>query len=126
MNKQAAKELLDLIMLDEFVARREALNLWSRRWIATMYVEAAVDGNALFGGILDGQATNGILREIFAGLMHDEAHVLNWGNPADENGKPRKNVLACEMHCIMQVPKDPGDIDKAAQAMKAMAKGEKP
>jgi hypothetical protein len=41
---QAAQELLDLIMLEDFVARRKALDAWTRRWIATARVDFIADG----------------------------------------------------------------------------------
>lgn len=121
MNSSAAKELLDVIMLDEFVARRKALDAWSRRWIATMHVEFVHDGETPKGELpeLYREAKKLLLTEIFDGLARDEVHVLHWGRLISN-----KNSLACEVHFVMQEPRDVNAGADATQRMLEMAKGE--
>jgi hypothetical protein len=115
MNPRAAKELLDVIMLDEFVARRKALDDWSRRWVATMHVEALnVHSLSEARG-----AKKQLLTEILNGLVQDEVNVLHWG-PLIGN----KNSLACQMHVIMQEPRDIDAGADATRRMLKMAKGD--
>src|SRR3954469_19100685 len=97
MNPRAAKELLDVIMLDEYVARRKALDDWSRRWIATMHVEALNVHNLSEAR----EAKKQLLTEILNGLVQDEVNVLHWGHLISNN-----NSLACEMHVVMQQPRE--------------------
>lgn len=104
MNSQAAKELLDLIMLDDYVARKQALDDWSRRWLATMHVEFKWDGSrklapgALFEIVKSGQEE--LLRLVLKGLQEDRIHVLHWGKLPDDD-----NSIVLEMHCVMQKPR---------------------
>lgn len=80
MNPRAAQELLDLIMLDEFVARRKALDDWSRRWVATMHTEFIPGPGASMRDPAVAQvARQTLLTNILDGLVQDQVHVLNWG-----------------------------------------------
>lgn len=120
MNPRAAKELLDVIMLDEYVARRKALDDWSRRWVATMHTEFIPGPGASMRDPAVAQvARQTLLTNILDGLVQDQVHVLNWG-PLIGN----KNSLACQMHVIMQEPRDINEGADATRRMLEMAKGE--
>lgn len=101
-------------MLDEFVARRKALDDWSRRWITTLHVEA-VHVNHLPARKVQKE----LLTQILNGLVQDEVNVLHWGELIDN-----PDSLACEMHVIMQEPRDINEGADATRRMLEMAKGE--
>ena len=100
MNRRAAEELLNLIMLDDFVQRRQALDTWSRRWLTTMHVEYTHDGTVPDAIVLS-HARKILLRKILDGLSTDAVKVLLYGR-LPENF----NTIVCEMHCVMQEPRE--------------------
>lgn len=119
MNPRAAQELLDLIMLDEFVARRKALDDWSRRWVTTMHVEFVPEpAVSVRNPEVLRAARRVLLTNILDGLAQDEVHVLHWGHLIKN-----PNSLACEMHAIMQEPRDIDAGADATRRMLEMAKG---
>lgn len=119
MNPRAAQELFDLIMLDETVARRKALDDWSRRWITTMHTEFIPEpGTSMREPAVQRAARLVLLTNILDGLVQDEVHVLHWGHLIGN-----KNSLACEMHAIMQEPRDIDAGADATRRMLEMAKG---
>lgn len=86
MTPQAATELLDVIMLDDFVARRDALDTWIRRWVATMEV------------LTDAKAWRTVLSlKMVQGLMEDEVHAVQW----DANGA----LKGLRMFVLLQEPR---------------------
>jgi len=99
VNSRAAEELLNLIMLDDFVQRRQTLDTWSRRWITTMHVEYTHDGTAPDAMVIP-HAREVLLLKILDGLRADEVKVLLWGKLVGDD-----NTFACEMHCVMQEPR---------------------
>jgi len=119
MNPQAAQELLNLIMLDDFVARKQALDNWSRKWIATLHVEHIHDGT-LPDELVSPHARAILLRSIFNELNKDEVSALFWGKLADN-----PHSLVCQMHVILQKPRDLDAGADATKKMLDMAKGGK-
>jgi hypothetical protein len=96
VNPTAAEEILNIIMLDDYVQRKQALADWSRRWLTTMHVEMNTE-EEIGGG--SGYAVKLVLlRKIWSALIHDEVNVLHWFQANPKN-------LTCEMHCIMQKPR---------------------
>lgn len=86
MTPQAATELLDVIMLDDFVTRRAALDTWARRWVATMEV------------LTDAKAWRTVLSlKMVQGLMADEVHAVQW----DANGA----LKGLRMFVLLQEPR---------------------
>lgn len=73
MTPAAANELRNIIMLEDFVARREALDLWYRRWVATAAVQIKADGPDSLA-----VAVNNAKREIAQGLMSGEVPVFSF------------------------------------------------
>lgn len=116
MNQVAAQEILDLIMLDDYVARKQALDAWSRKWIATLYVDAPHHG-------MLAQAKIEIMTKIFTALMANELDSINFGMPVGEDGNLDRTRLACEMHVILQKPRDINAGADATKRLLGMAKG---
>lgn len=116
MNPQAAQEILDLIMLDDYVARKQALDDWSRKWIATLYVEATHHNRIT-------QTREVLMEQIYTALRANEIHSINFGMPVGANGTLDTNLLACEMHVILQKPRDINAGADATKKMLDMAKG---
>lgn len=79
MTPPAAEELLNVIMLDDFVARRKALDTWTQRWIATMEVNME--------GINHGHTKSSQALAIGSALLQDEVPAVAWGE------RPRMHVL---------------------------------
>lgn len=99
MNVKAAEELVDLIMIDDYVARRKALDTWNRRWIAT----AEVFGRWEQGAPVEIRkaVVNDIRGEIFDGLVADHAKVVLWEFGTDQNGD---NIAKASLTCIKATP----------------------
>lgn len=98
MNQQAAKELMQCMMPEDFVQRRDALNNWSRKWCTTLHVEFTHDGTQP-DSVVWPVAKEVLTRKIFEGLMADSVNVMLWGKLVGDD-----NSFACEMHVIKQKP----------------------
>lgn len=72
MTPPAAEELLNVIMLDDFVDRRKALDAWTRRWIATAEIVHSRHASQL-------EAKVYMLQELVEGLLTDAVNVLEFG-----------------------------------------------
>lgn len=92
MTPPAAEELLNVIMLDDFVDRRKALDVWTRRWIAT--AEIVFDR-----GATQLEAKTGMLGELMEGLLTDEVRAL-------EFGKVPTGDWCMRLHTVRIVPRE--------------------
>jgi hypothetical protein len=106
MTPKAAEELLNIIMLDDFVARREGLDRWSRRWLATMEVTHVQQLGLIpkgYQGDLDAMARAALTEEILRGLLKNELPAMGW---ATHEGRTTREVVA-RMHVVLQEPREP-------------------
>ena len=83
MTGKAAEELVDLIMLDDFVARREALRRWEERWMATMHLETEFMTPLKLLPLVEKQAAiqsavKTMTKKMLNGLSDDSQHVTQW------------------------------------------------
>lgn len=108
MNSSTQKELLDVIMLDEFVARREALLTWAKRWVWTLKCSAAVDSNTRDNNRMekgpeefDRMEKAAFLDQIFMGVLNASAKVVD---VRVEEGFP-DTVITTKIHVILQEPR---------------------
>lgn len=85
MTPPAAEELLNVIMLDDFVARRKALDAWTRRWVVVLEVNMA--------GIDRADTKVAQAMGVGACLAQDEVPAVAWGV------RPR-------MHVLLQKPRE--------------------
>lgn len=125
MNHKAAQELLDMVMIDDLVERRAALDTWSRRWVAQLHVEMPYDGLRTPVALSAARAL--LMRKIFKAIMDDSVNATNFGWPAGDDGKPMYDVLVAELHVILQEPRTQAHTEPVSDAvsrMSAMAKGE--
>lgn len=93
MTPPAAEELLNVIMLDDFVARRKALDVWTRRWVATM--EVLNNGTSGPHG-----ARAEMLNEVAEGLLVDAVGCVEFGKRVGKMG------YALRMHVLLQKPRE--------------------
>lgn len=98
MTPPAAEELLNVIMLDDFVARRKALDAWTRRWIATMEVDYVWDGG-MSRAIALAIGRRELLKEMARSFAKDEVSALGWVE--DER------ALLLRLHVLLQKPRAP-------------------
>lgn len=112
MNPQAAQELLDLIMLDDFVERKKSLDTWSRKWIATMELVQRVDlkrcldtERTVNGGAhrLENMARAAIIDRMLVGLMDDAVGATKIEKTDDQEKNVRTYTL--HMHVVLQRPR---------------------
>lgn len=92
MTPPAAEELLNVIMLDDFVARRKALDTWTRRWIATAEIVHDRHASQLVAKV-------NMLQELLEGLLADEMNVV-------EFGKVPTGDWAMRLHTLRQKPRE--------------------
>lgn len=130
MNPTAAQELLDLIMLDDFVARKQALDNWSRKWIATCMVEYPVSLSMVrnleknYGlQYATTMAKAAIIGRMLEGIAGDESvKAMRW-EVSDNEDQGRTRMTRVEMHVVLQEPRDIDAGKKAAQRMRDLASG---
>ena len=106
MSPQAAKELLDLIMLDDYVTRKKALNNWSRRWIATLQLDYTLAPSGFAYNDSAYQALENVSREVLIvrmvkGLLANAVPALRW--TTSEDGSQTR----VELHVVLQEPRTP-------------------
>lgn len=101
MTPQAATELLDVIMLDDLVARRKALDTWTRRWIATMQIFYDMDSEFSTHSYYRQVVKNFLRTEMQKGLEKDEVHALSW--KTEEREDFTRTIL--EMFVLLQEPR---------------------
>jgi len=107
VSPQAAKELLDLIMIDEYVARKKALDNWSRRWIATMQLDYEISATlehaygARVSQEFDRIARQTLISKMTHGLLTNDVPALRWSTSLIEGGRS----LRVEMHVVLQEPR---------------------
>lgn len=94
MTPPAAEELLSVIMLDDFVARRKALDIWTRRWVATMELK-----NAGLSGRHGAKAA--MLNEVAGALLVDVVGCVEFGVDTDTN-----LGYMMRMHVLLQKPRE--------------------
>lgn len=93
MTPPAAEELLNVIMLDDFVDRRKALDTWARRWVATAKIVHSRHSSQL-------EAKVAMFQELLEGLLTDEVNVV-------EFGKMPTGHWAMRLHALRQKPREP-------------------
>lgn len=127
MNPTAAKEISDLIMLDDFVARKHALDNWTRKWIATIMLEHPaplhqVRAMEKFHGkeAVASMARVALLERMLTGIVVDN-NVKGVRVEVEESAQTRTTRL--EMHVVLQEPRELDAGKKAAQRMRDMASG---
>lgn len=107
MNTEAANELLNIILRDDYVSRREGLNTWTRRWIATMQISHPVNkdmveaAEQLFPGRIDELAKQALAQRMAVGLVANEVKAVSFVIADGE----KIRVTSMEMHIILQEPR---------------------
>lgn len=92
MIAQSRKELLDLLMLDDFVARREALEHWEAKWIATLELvhiaprSGVRELNRQFPGKADLVARSGLTAKMVEALVDDACLATEFLKHEDQAG----------------------------------------
>lgn len=108
MNSRAATELMAIVMLDDFVARRDAMNNWSRRWVATVRLSHPASRDVVrvfeerFGGKADEAARYALTDKLVRGMVEDQSvAALRWERAEGE----KSIVTTVEMNVILQEPR---------------------
>lgn len=90
---QALEELVELIMLDDFVQRRKALDTWTSRWIATAHVEHPVPP-ALAGLASEEAAKTALTFKMVQGMMEGGGNSPIMYGVTEKGGTKTRHVLA--------------------------------
>src|SRR5882762_1830335 len=130
MNPRAAKEISEIIMLDDFVARKKALDDWSRKWIATCMVEYPVSLSMVrnleknYGlQYATTMAKAAIIGRMLEGIAGDESvKAMRW-EVSDNEDQGRTRMTRVEMHVVLQEPRGIHAGADATRRLLDMAKG---
>lgn len=92
MIAESRKELLELLMLDDFVQRREALDRWEARWVATLELvhiaprSGVRELNRQFPGKADLVARSGLTTKMVEALVDDACLATEFQKHEDQVG----------------------------------------
>lgn len=107
MNTTAQKELLDVIMLDDFVVRREALTKWVLRWVGTLKCDVFMPNSKRQAARAEDPAgfdymeKAALLDKIFEGVLNAPVKVVSM---KVEEGVTNTTVTA-KIYTILQEPR---------------------
>lgn len=96
MTPQAAQELTDLIMLDDYVARRNGLDAWTKRWVATVHIVTEYDPRKAKSKAFIDVVRESSIERLVTGLDDEAIPVLHW--------KVSDVQAALSMHVLRQEP----------------------
>lgn len=99
MTPAAAKELTDLIMLDDFVERRAALKRWEERWTVTADLAQYVRKDDK-SDIRD--ATKGLAEDLLNSMLRGDVPVLDANLMKEPDGRLFVRLVA---HMIRLKPR---------------------
>jgi len=133
VNPTAAQEFMDLLMLDDYVARKRAGDDWTRKWIATVMLEHPAPRSQILAmertygvphtmNIVKAALINRMLEGIAFGSGNVKALRWEVDNNADQG---RTQVTRVEMHVVLQEPRELDAGKDATEKMLEMAKGSK-
>lgn len=109
MTPKAAEEMLSLIMLDDFVARRAALDTWTRRWVATFEVSHVADMEGVrmldrhFPGKAKLAAKSALAAKTVEALVDDECRAVEF-DTYDEGDTIRHHTL--KLRVLLTEPRE--------------------
>lgn len=101
MTPKAAEELLQVVMYDDFVDRRKALDHWTKRWVATLEVESHFSWPLDRAGAFQDVANIALGARIAKGLLEGPNALSRERRPA-VNGHVETTRLAV----LLQAPRE--------------------
>lgn len=112
MTPQAANELIDVLMLEDLVERRRALDKWVERWTSTLEIVHTADAagvaalNREFPGKADLVAKIAICAKMVEGLIEDECNAVTFEKFIGDKSVVQYRV---RLRVVTTQPREPDD-----------------